>query len=229
MVDCTRSALLCSLYWYICATFASSSFTDSFKFFLKSLIFLHYHYIIHCSKIYVTGHSLGASLSSILAFKLAGSKKHWIPKPITCISVESPLSGGTKFKTAFQKLESDGLLRYLRITNSRDIVPALPPFSLSIFKNRGLYQHVGIRLDFTDRDTFSVSYPHEGSSRFRRALSNTILKPVWSVLKYHGLDLVDERMRMHREDLSNMTINGIYQDESIVGSIAVAGRDRDEL
>ena len=36
------------------------------------------------------------------AFKLAGSEKPWIPKPVTCISFASPFVGGTGFRTAHQ-------------------------------------------------------------------------------------------------------------------------------
>lgn len=90
-------------------------------------------------KIYVAGHSLGGALSTLLAYKLAGSHKDWIPKPITVISVASPFVGGSDFKAGFEQLEKDGMLRHLRITNSRDIVPSIPPFSLGI-RNKGLYQ-----------------------------------------------------------------------------------------
>lgn len=172
-------------------------------------------------KIYVTGHSLGAALASILAFRLAGKTEEWIPKPITCISFESPFAGGHIFGEAFRQLEQEGMVRYLRVTNSRDIVPALPPFSLGM-RNNGLYQHVGIHLDFTNRGTAGLAYPRPGKMhRFRRALANSVLKPVWSVLRYHALELVDERMVMHKEALSNMTIDGVYEDEGVRKSIAV--------
>jgi len=62
-------------------------------------------------KIYVTGHSLGAALSSLLAFKLAGSDLSWIPKPITCINYASPLVGsGTEeenHETCWYQFEVD--------------------------------------------------------------------------------------------------------------------------
>eukprot|EP00956_Cyclotella_meneghiniana_P026445 scaffold57154_cov41-Cyclotella_meneghiniana.AAC.1 len=90
-------------------------------------------------KIYVTGHSLGAALSSLLAFKLAGSDKSWIPKPITCISYASPFVGTDGFRTAFSLLEKMGLIRYLRVTTDGDTVPTIPPFSLGL--TRRLMKH----------------------------------------------------------------------------------------
>lgn len=170
-------------------------------------------------KIYVTGHSLGAALSTMLAFKLAGSSKAWIPKPITCISVESPFVAGATLKDAFKQLEQDGLIRHLRITNSRSTVPAIPMIAPSILRP-GLYHHVGIHLNLFNRNNFRVSYPRKGGG-WLRAIRNSILKPIWFILKYHDVALIDERMCRHKKELSDMTIDGIYKDESIVG-IAVA-------
>jgi predicted lipase len=95
-------------------------------------------------KIYVTGHSLGAALSFLLAFKLAGSDKAWIPKPITCINYASPFVGASGFRAAFTQLEKMGLIRYLRITNDFDTAPAIPPISIGCRKK--FMKHVGINL-----------------------------------------------------------------------------------
>lgn len=164
----------------------------------------------------VTGHSLGAAMSSLLAFKLAGSKEDWVPKPISCISLASPFVGGSGFRTAFQQLERDGLLRYLRITNSRDSVPTIPPFAPSIFHS-GRYFHVGMHLTFNDWGGYSISYPQKANGIGRALRSALILKPLWSTLKYHAIDLVDERMTLYRDELDNKTINGLYNDKGIVG------------
>ena len=46
--------------------------------------------------------SLGAALSSMASFQLAGEDFDWLPKPITCISYASPMIGTTGFRTAFE-------------------------------------------------------------------------------------------------------------------------------
>lgn len=171
-------------------------------------------------KIYVTGHSLGAALSSLLAFKLAGSQREWIPKPITCISYASPFNGSNGFRTAFTKLEKMGLVRYLRITNDSDTVPTIPPFSLGL--RRRLMKHVGIHLRL-ERNSFRLSHPN--TNGFGNALRNSMLKPVWSVLKYHDLETHENRMDMHQETLSDMYLNDFYDDDDIMGKDFV----RDEL
>jgi alpha-beta hydrolase superfamily lysophospholipase len=53
-------------------------------------------------KIYVTGHSLGGALSTLLAFKLAALEDERINKPITCLTIASPRVGNLDLRRAFQ-------------------------------------------------------------------------------------------------------------------------------
>mmetsp|Transcript_2442 Transcript_2442/g.3484 ORF Transcript_2442/g.3484 Transcript_2442/m.3484 type:complete len:436 (+) Transcript_2442:154-1461(+) len=171
-------------------------------------------------KIYVTGHSLGGALSSLLAFKLAGSNKSWIPKPISCISFASPFNGTAGFQKAFTQLEKMGLIRYLRITNDNDVVPTVPPFSLGL--RRRLMKHVGINLRLKD-NSFSLHHPN--TNGLGNALRNSVVKPVWSVMKYHLLPLHDERMDKQQKVLQDMYLHDLYENEEIMGK----GFSRDEL
>lgn len=163
-------------------------------------------------KIYVTGHSLGAALSSLLAFKLAGSGKKWISKPITCISYASPFVGADCFRTAFTELEKMGLIRYLRVNNDQDFVPTVPPFSLG-WRKRFL-KHVGINLRLTS-DDYILSHPTTNGFGFVNAMRNSLFKPLWSALYYHGLPLHEERMNMHKEALQKMTLDDLYADKEL--------------
>ena len=171
-------------------------------------------------RIYVTGHSLGAALSSLFAFNLAGSSKSWVTKPITCISYASPFNGSGGFQTAFTQLEKMGLIRYLRVTNANDAVPTLPPFSLGLRKR--LMKHVGIHLRLTG-DSFSLSHPNTNGLFI--ALRNSVLKPIWNVLKYHDLKTHEYRMYAHKEAFRNMYLDDLYNDEKIMGEKFM----RDEL
>eukprot|EP00985_Skeletonema_marinoi_P023334 scaffold15489_cov187-Skeletonema_marinoi.AAC.1 len=173
-------------------------------------------------KIYVTGHSLGAALSSLLAFKLAGSDKSWIPKPITCISYASPVVGTDGFRTAFTLLEQMGHIRYLRVNNDADTVPTIPPFSLGL--KRRMMKHVGINLRLSD-DSFILSHPNSNGWGFVNAVRNSVLKPVWSVLKYHSLQTHEERMDAQKETLQNLHLNDLYDDGKLLGKEF----NRDEL
>ena len=112
-----------------------------------------------------------------------------------------------------KQLEEDGLIKYLRITNSEDVIPTLPPFSLGW--NKRFMKHVGIHLNLKET-AYEISHPN-GRNGFFAALNNSILKPVWDVMTYHMLPITSDRINMHRDDLSKVTIDGIYQDETIMG------------
>jgi putative lipase involved disintegration of autophagic bodies len=64
-------------------------------------------------KLYVTGHSLGAALSTLVSFYLACDPE--IPKPVTCISFASPRLGDHDFLKATRWLEEQKMLRVLRV------------------------------------------------------------------------------------------------------------------
>eukprot|EP00573_Skeletonema_grethae_P012825 CAMPEP_0201694300 /NCGR_PEP_ID=MMETSP0578-20130828/6621_1 /ASSEMBLY_ACC=CAM_ASM_000663 /TAXON_ID=267565 /ORGANISM="Skeletonema grethea, Strain CCMP 1804" /LENGTH=385 /DNA_ID=CAMNT_0048179969 /DNA_START=8 /DNA_END=1165 /DNA_ORIENTATION=+ len=163
-------------------------------------------------KLYVTGHSLGAALSSMLAFKLAGKNKSWIPKPVVCINYASPIVGTNGFRTAFTLLEKMGHVRYLRITNENDVVPTIPPISLGCTKR--FYKHVGVNLRLYDKK-FILSHPNSNGLGIVNALRNSLFKPLCCALKYHGLELHEARMNTHKEALENMTLEELYADKKL--------------
>ena len=75
-------------------------------------------------KLYVTGHSLGAALSTIAAFFLACEDN--IPKPVTCINFASPRVGTRSFLSACQYLEKTCQLRVVRAMNAHDTIAVFP-------------------------------------------------------------------------------------------------------
>ncbi|KAL7568820.1 hypothetical protein ACA910_007234 [Epithemia clementina (nom. ined.)] len=136
-------------------------------------------------KLYVTGHSLGAALSTLLAFRLAGSNgmiKRNIPFPLTCISYASPYVGDRNFSKAFEELERQGRLRHIRVTNENDVVPVAPP---------GGYVHTGLNIHFLrgskrtnmGEPPFVSSYgnqAHSWLSQFPWAVGTHFLTRYWS-------------------------------------------------
>ena len=111
-----------------------------------------------------------------------------------------------------KQLEEDGLIKYLRVTNTEDPIPTLPPFSRGLKKR--LMKHVGIHLNLKDKK-YAISHPN-GRNGVIAALNNSILKPAWAIMTYHMLPITSERIEMHRDDLSKLTIDDIYQDETPV-------------
>lgn len=87
-------------------------------------------------EVYVTGHSLGAALSTLFGYMLSREK----PKlNVTVVSFASPRVGDYEWKKQFENREN---LTHYRITNERDVVTAVPMF---------YYQHVGINIKLNDK------------------------------------------------------------------------------
>jgi Putative lipase essential for disintegration of autophagic bodies inside the vacuole len=114
---------------------------------LKEILSEHRDY-----KVYCTGHSLGGALAQLLAFQLAGEgslEGFKTASPITAITFASPKVGNGGFRKAYQRLEKEGLIRHIQISNAGDIVPVLP----SGFG----YTQTGININLSQED-MEISY-----------------------------------------------------------------------
>ena len=94
--------------------------------------------------IYITGHSLGAALSTLYGYELSTQ----LSNKITVVSFASPRVGNGSFKIAFDKREN--LIHY-RISNKHDIVTALPNIN---------FTHVGINITLTD-NKYKIFYNYD--------------------------------------------------------------------
>lgn len=80
-------------------------------------------------KLFITGHSLGGALASLLTVALAGhefAKTRPAILPVTCISYASPRAGCYSFKLLHKAMEKAKLIRHIRISNQHDVVPVGP-------------------------------------------------------------------------------------------------------
>jgi len=84
-------------------------------------------------KLYISGHSLGGGLASLLGFHIARLKEmndelvQCLPKKIKVVTFAAPSSGNEEYNAQYKRLEEKGFLRHLRITNDGDPVPTAPP------------------------------------------------------------------------------------------------------
>lgn len=125
--------------------------------------------------VFVTGHSLGAALSTLFGYEL--SKE--IDKHVTIVSFASPRIGNHEFRKAFDK--QDNLTHY-RISNHRDIITAAPMI---------LFQHVGINLSLSD-DKLEIFKTYDYNTWWKYSLFNC-----WKVSD-HYMDVYYERLLKHK-------------------------------
>ncbi len=161
---------------------------------------------------YVTGHSLGAALSTIAAFYLSCDPD--IPKPVSNVNFASPRVGNHVFLNASQFLERTSQLRLLRSVNENDTVTVAPSIG---------YKHVGFQVStyapgfFRGARNPDITYPNLSSGiggTFSRWFDNSYLTSL--NLGYdHSAYL--KRILLAKEHLETYSLNELYADEEIVG------------
>lgn len=116
-------------------------------------------------------------------------------------------------------LEKEGLIRYLRVTISEDLVPAIPPLSLhlKLWKKR-FYKHVGLQLKLFNNG-FQFVYPRKDNRWSRSIGNNFATKRSWNVGKYHDLQLVNDRIDEHIDVFGTTYIDELYRNKSVVGDL----------
>tara|TARA_B100001989_G_C24529907_1_gene460987 strand:+ start:345 stop:1196 length:852 start_codon:yes stop_codon:yes gene_type:complete len=122
----------------------------------------------------VTGHSLGAALSTLFGYELS----HEIDKKIMVVSFASPRVGNSEFKETFDLKEN---LVHYRVSNDRDIVTAAPML---------FFHHVGVNISLTD-SLIEVFYNYDYNGWWRYSLFNC-----WRVSD-HDMDLYYKRLLKH--------------------------------
>lgn len=166
-------------------------------------------------KVYVTGHSLGGALSTILAFYLSCDPD--IPKPVSIVSFGAPRVGNMVFLKATQMLEKTSQLRILRSVNENDTVTVTPSIG---------YKHVGFQVTtyaprrFFKRRTVrkpDITYPNLAAGpcqAFSRRIDNSYLAN-FNLGYDHTAYL--KRIFLARVYLEDFSLNLLYADEDVVG------------
>jgi hypothetical protein len=177
--------------------------------------------------LYVTGHSLGAALSTLFSFRAAHDND--IPnKPVMNISFASPYVGDSDFLENFQEREKTGHIRHLRVTNEDDVVPLLPNMGFE-----GLmpvpYKHVGLNLKFykdkgwTRRSFLRISYPQPGSwmSGIWRTWDNNLLTGItFSAMQNHKCSEYRTRIDQAKDELNSLpSLEVLYHDKKHTGEL----------
>jgi len=117
--------------------------------------------------LFVTGHSLGGSLSTLFATR-AAALNDFPTKTIMNVSIASPFCGDQEFREEFYKLEMSRRIMHLRLSNDGDIVPLIPATTLilgmvpSVVPMVEAYKHVGMNIRLYDKEAglASLVKPH---------------------------------------------------------------------
>eukprot|EP00545_Synedropsis_sp_CCMP1620_P002867 CAMPEP_0119006350 /NCGR_PEP_ID=MMETSP1176-20130426/2248_1 /TAXON_ID=265551 /ORGANISM="Synedropsis recta cf, Strain CCMP1620" /LENGTH=496 /DNA_ID=CAMNT_0006958259 /DNA_START=24 /DNA_END=1514 /DNA_ORIENTATION=+ len=170
-------------------------------------------------KLYVTGHSLGGALATLFTFRYAAIRKKKgdrsrLPKTTTCVSIASPFWADESVRFAFEKLEKEGYIRHLRISNNNDAVPTLPFVSLD-YPTRAM-KHVGMNMKLYDGGKVSFSYP-KSNNALGRVAGNSLITNInwsapWKVLDYHETSLYFNRLKIANTAgvLDGTNLNDLY-------------------
>mmetsp|Transcript_2961 Transcript_2961/g.5716 ORF Transcript_2961/g.5716 Transcript_2961/m.5716 type:complete len:469 (-) Transcript_2961:16-1422(-) len=120
-------------------------------------------------RLFVTGHSLGGSLATMLSFEAAADPR--IPGPVTCVTIGALKVGTMTYVRAFSHLEKQGRLRCVQAYNNRDIIPRFPTngslnICAAVFWPERTFRHVGLHLEFCDKARYIVHVPPSHTSCF---------------------------------------------------------------
>jgi hypothetical protein len=180
-------------------------------------------------RLYVTGHSLGAALSTLFAFRAADNAG--IPnKPVINVSFASPFVGDQKFRDEFQKREIMGLIRHVRVSNEDDAVPLVPPCTLPFLVP---YKHVGLNICLYNpvwwrNINYEITFPkpYDLMDEVGRAIKNNILLGLEPFTLFNHL-CPEYRSRLDNsaEKLKKYDIETLYHDPYYTGEVAASIRN----
>ncbi len=167
-------------------------------------------------KFYVSGHSLGGGLANLFGFRVAQLKRmehpsveHFPPR-VKVMSYASPCVGDEAYNKEFMYLESEKILRHIRVSNETDVVPTFnidAPYRFLITGDTSLYTQNGMNLFLRpDGQKMVDSYgnPKEFSSQF------SLLGAMTSLVA-HSLVTHEERMHYdENEEVFDQTVEELY-------------------
>jgi hypothetical protein len=173
--------------------------------------------------LFVTGHSLGGSLSTLFATRAAAL--HEFDIMVTNVSFASPFVGNQEFRNEFYSLEMNKKIRHLRITNSQDCVPLIPCCTLPV-PEFDTYKHVGMNIRLYADDLFSPTYrrfyPKIGSVNIalRNTINNNIVLGLSvGIIGKHLCPEYTKRLTNSKmeKDLKKITLDELYGNQDITG------------
>jgi Lipase (class 3) len=97
-------------------------------------------------RVIVTGHSLGAALSTIFSFFASLEERFTRHGPIQVVNFGSPKVAAYQFADAVRHQEDIGKLQIARFHNTNDVATHLPGVPLKLSRRGSRYYHVGLDI-----------------------------------------------------------------------------------
>lgn len=173
--------------------------------------------------LYVTGHSLGASLSTMFAFRAAALNEF---KMVMNVSFASPFVGNQAFRDAFYDLERKRKIQHLRISNYQDVVPLIPAMTFPA-PQFDTYKHVGMNIRMYAGDDFLAPsyrrfYPKMGSfpDKLRNSMhANILLGLSVGIIGKHLCPEYTKRLQNEKmaKELKKLSLDELYGNKDITG------------
>lgn len=159
--------------------------------------------------VFVTGHSLGGALALLTAASLAVSDD--VKETVKLVTFGMPQVGKSRFAEAFSALEEDGKIRHIRVTNDDDPVPQ--PFAYFGYKHTGVHLNLS-RPGWITSHTYSIKKSERGWLFPIKSNGMSIFSLSWiyDFGNSHSMAEYSARMELGKEDLNNLTIDGVYND-----------------
>ena len=181
-------------------------------------------------KLYVSGHSLGGGLANLFGFRVAQLKKMGLPSVehfpprVKVMSYASPCVGDEGYNKEHMYLESEKILRHIRISNETDVVPTFnidAPYRFLFTGDTSLYTQNGMNLFLRpDGQKMVDSYgnPKEFSSQFSLLGATTCLGA-------HSLATYEERMKYdENQEVFDQTVEELYATH-VTFSVTTVGEE----
>jgi hypothetical protein len=176
-------------------------------------------------RLIVTGHSLGAALSTVFGLFASADERFTSRGPIKMYTFGSPYVGAKNFLMAFRHQELTRKIQYLRMHNVRDGVAHMP------IGWRGRFQHVGVSIKihrlpagcwkWRGQRRPTVYYGKEKSNQelywkaFRENWFFNMPLP-WNTAKAHTLHELRKRLlpavELLDEERLNITLDQLYEE-----------------
>mmetsp|Transcript_9790 Transcript_9790/g.22314 ORF Transcript_9790/g.22314 Transcript_9790/m.22314 type:complete len:269 (+) Transcript_9790:2-808(+) len=176
-------------------------------------------------KLYITGHSLGASLANLFAFNTARAKynddesvKH-LPAVVNAVTFASPVAGNDDYNKEFQFLEKDGVLRHIRVSNYGDVIPTNEitlPYRLALQNGSGTgdYTQNGVNMYLQSDGDLELLYRNTRGMAEMPSFFNP-KKTVDTWLKCHSVDEYKRRVGLPcNQKYYEKTIDEIYDEHA---------------